>query len=507
MKYSRIVFTVYAMYLPFYAEAATVFPACSTPAFKSGYHTFFVDPVNGSPSGDGSAAHPWRTLEDVLDPTSKLVATQGHAGAAYSKGTDLSLHAVNPNGPIKAGDLILLRSGDHGAVTLTNMFNNDFITVAAAPGAVPVIDQLAVISSSKWMFQGLTFQGMASEATGATKVTASTASLVSTGLSDWEGQTSDIVFDHNTFQTATSTNGWTDFDWLSKPYGNAIRANAPCTSLTANHVTNVLNAVAVTAEKVLVQGNTIDNFSNDAIEIASSNLLVKNNVIKGGVNTNSDPWHADGIQGWSLIVNGVTATNKNVVIDGNTIVKTGDPLKSYMQGISIFDGKWDNLTIQNNVVAVNTWNSLTVFGAQNSRILNNTVIAAYPPKYTSWIQVANAKDGTVSSGVTVRNNIATQFDIAKGNIIFDHNIAAGWITTYPSGTKSVISSGSTGTANSVLPAVLSGFMTLDTNAGTFDLRLRPTSVAVGFGTATGAPALDILGKSRTAPVDVGAYVH
>jgi hypothetical protein len=50
-------------------------------------------------------------------------------------------------------------------------------------------------------------------------------------------------------------------------------------------------------------------------------------------------------------------------------------------------------------------------------------------------------------------------------------------------------------------------MALNTASGTFDLRLKSTSSAVGFGTPTGAPALDFVGKRRTAPVDVGAYVH
>ena len=28
---------------------------------------FYVDPMNGSPGGDGSAEHPWRILQEVFD--------------------------------------------------------------------------------------------------------------------------------------------------------------------------------------------------------------------------------------------------------------------------------------------------------------------------------------------------------------------------------------------------------------------------------------------------------
>ena len=286
-----------------------------------------------------------------------------------------------------------------------------------------------------------------------------------------------------------------------------LRASAPCTNVTSNHFLNAFNVLTITNEKALVQGNLIEKFSNDAIDITASNLTLKNNTIKNGLNTSADPLHADGIQGWSLVSNGVTATNANVTIDGNIVIKTGDPASTYMQGISMFDGKWSNLVIQNNVVAVNTWNGIAVYGAQNAKILNNTVVSADPAGHPSWIQVHDAKDGTASTGIVVRNNIATQFDIAKGNTAFDHNIAATMITTYPGGTKTFTKSGSIGTANSVLPAVLTGFTTLNTNTDVFDLRLRATSIAVGFGSAAGAPALDILGKARKAPTDVGAYVH
>lgn len=492
--------------LPQTSTAASVYSGCSVPSLKAGHHTFYIDPVNGSATGDGSITKPWRTLAQVLDSASKLVSTQSHAGAAYNNGTDTSLHAVNPTAPIKAGDVLLLKSGDHGTVYIGNMYNSDFITVAAAPGAVPVIDKLTIASSAKWMFQGVTFSGLASTATGATSVSLPAGFLVATGFGDWTGATADVVLADSTFQSAASTGGWTDADWLNKPYSALLRANAPCTSVTGSHFLNGSTMVAVTTGKVLVQGNTIEKFSNDGIDIAASNLLIKGNTIKNGLNTKIDPLHADGIQGWSPTVNGTVATNTNVTIDGNTVIKTGDPLTSYMQGISIFDGKWTGLTIQNNVVAVNTWNSIAVYGAQNAKVLNNTVVSAMPDKYPSWIQVRAAKDNTPPTGTLVRNNIATQFDIAQG-VTFDHNIAAATITTYPGGTKAVITSGTTGTANAVLPAVLNGFVTLNPAAGTFDLRLRSTSVAVGFGTITGAPALDILGKARTAPVDVGAYVH
>ena len=86
-----------------------------------------------------------------------------------------------------------------------------------------------------------------------------------------------------------------------------------------------------------MEGNLFEKYSNDALDITVSNLLVKGNTMKNGVSTASDPLHPDAIQGWSAITSSGTATNTNVVIDGNTIVQTGSLTTTYLQGISIFE--------------------------------------------------------------------------------------------------------------------------------------------------------------------------
>ncbi len=101
------------------------------------------------------------------------------------------------------------------------------------------------------------------------------------------------------------------------------------------------------------------------------------------------------------------ATNTNVVIDGNVVIKTGNPEVTEMQGISIFDGKWDGLTISNNVVITNHWHGIALSGVTNARIVNNTVVA-HDPKRLTWINVNYGKDKTPPRGVVVRNNIAPQ---------------------------------------------------------------------------------------------------
>jgi len=67
---------------------------------------FYVDPVNGSPGGDGSASRPWRTIQEVFD--AGLVESQQWEKLPY--GPQSKLVAKNAGAPVRPGDTIRLRS-------------------------------------------------------------------------------------------------------------------------------------------------------------------------------------------------------------------------------------------------------------------------------------------------------------------------------------------------------------------------------------------------------------
>ncbi len=112
---------------------------------------FYVDPVNGSDSGAGSASNPWRTLEAVI--AANRIETRSWASLPYQPG--MSLVTVNPGAPVKAGDTLWLRSGYHGAVVIQGAYNAAPITVAAQTGHVPRLRSLLVQSAQNWVFRGL----------------------------------------------------------------------------------------------------------------------------------------------------------------------------------------------------------------------------------------------------------------------------------------------------------------------------------------------------------------
>jgi hypothetical protein len=464
---------------------------CDAPWSSPGAHAFYIDPAKGSPDGDGSQGRPWRTLAEVLDPARRLVATD-----QYRRQPDGSLsRAANGNpGPIKPGDSLILASGDHGEVDLSQYVNGDFISVVAGPEQTPLVRSVRAVTVSHWLFRGVKFQNEWSRP-------GPSPALVGITGNDFLGPADNVIVQDSSFSTRDDVSGWTDQDWVDRPYIIAFSSTARCVTLAGNHFYNVRNAAGIGGDSSLVENNRFEAIGNDSIEMTASNLVIRHNSINDNRHSPAENLHADGIQGWTLH----GAINKNVLIDSNIITNTNSADRNYMQGISIFDGSWEGVVVSNNVVATNTWHAITLSGVHNALVINNTVIATgYPKPHESWIRIDKTKANPDNISAVVRNNIAPNIIINRPDVVVDHNL-----TKYPVQFYKEFPRPTDGEAlnNRVDRQLELNFRAFDPQNAHLDLRLKPDSRAIGAGSPDLAPPTDIDGHKRVAPIDIGAYAQ
>lgn len=466
---------------------------CDPPVQNKQGRTFFVDPVRGAMTNDGSAERPWRTLAEVFDPKRKLIST--HI-VTRSRDGSLSRQTVNPDGPVKPGDTILLMSGDHGDLLISGLRNERVINIAAAPGQTPVIRQMTLNSSSRWSFANIKFQG-------ARRADDRARAIVHLGASNWLGDAENITFKEGSFSTTDDVSEWSKEDWINRPFETGLWINGKCVTVTGSRFFHVRNALTITGEGSNITENNFDNFGNDAIQLAAGTATIVRNRIQNGRSSPAEPQHADAIQGWTM----PGRVNRNVLIANNWIANLRPPDDNYLQGISIFDGEWDGVRIENNVVLTNAWHGITLFGVKNAAIVNNTVISTRPDRFTAWIQVREGKAKQPSTNAIVRNNIAAAIIVPEQTAQVDHNAASERIESLANGRMFKLTMGTDSRKNVVHPRLLTYFADLSLSAGKTDLRPRPPSAAIGAGTSEGAPSEDYFGRRREAPFDAGAVAR
>lgn len=484
------------------AQTTPVYPGCDVPKPSERGRTFYIDPVHGSSANDGSKERPWRTLAEVVDPANHLIATRAYA-TGRSDGPR-AIQPVNPDGAIRPDDTLTLMSGDHGAVSLRQAVNDDFIFVVAGAGQTPIVRSMAFAGSSHWIFRDIKFQSERPEGNFEKKPYDSLIEFFADGF---YGPSDNVVFENDSISSVDDTSIWSPEDWVHKPYATGLKTFARCVAIVGNHFFNLRDALSVAGNESLVQDNVIDNMGNDGMDIMASDLTIRANRISDSRHSSAEPLHADGIQGWTL--NG--ATNRNVVIESNRIVNYNTSDDNYLQGISIFDGHWDGLTVANNVVITNIWHGIALYGVENVKVINNTVVAARPDKFPTWITIHEGEGKTPSRHVLVRNNIAAQFIIDGEDITFDHNVAQRSMRVRVRGganaNENIVvetARGSFGGHNFVNVGAFAHFVDYDPRGGRFDLRPDAFSPAREAGADDQTPSLDIDGRPRVSPVDIGA---
>lgn len=431
--------------------------------------TFYIDPLNGDNiTGNGSLSAPWQTLEYVIN--TNLIET--HSYMTPYDASNPQILTKNLGAPVHEGDTLILFSGLHGKIYIENYINSDFITIKGADGHTPVIEKCHLRGAKNWRIENVTFSG---EPFGRYHK----ERLIFLESHDWQGPVADIILRGNHIYSSLSP--WTSAaEWVQN-VSDGIYIAGDNIVLDGNRLDNTGFSVTLLGNHNHALNNTITNFSGDGIRILGSSNIVEANTIKNCYKVDDN--HDDGIQSF---------TSGGLVVDSNQVIKNiilnyedpSQPLLGDLQGIGCFDGPFNGWIVENNVISVNHWHGISMYGANNCNIQNNTVI---DPNLAddvgpSWILIDD--DGIIGAmDCSVKNNIVN--------------------------TLSINASSDTEVGSNLLLNTIDGYANNFMDYAGYDFNLVSTSPAIDQGDNTCAPLTDIAGTDRPQGVasDIGAYEY
>ncbi|MEN8202767.1 MAG: right-handed parallel beta-helix repeat-containing protein [Bacteroidota bacterium] len=361
-----------------------------------GSNVYYCDPVNGHLNNPGDSLNPWGSLEELL--------------------------ATDP--AFEAGDIIFLRDGYHGFPHIKGE-NSGIVTITAQANHKPKVKKLSFHGASNWTVSGLE---ISPESAGITEL----------------GTYLELYADskHNTIENChiygiRNSDVWTDNQAWYDNCGNGILNRGKYNTLRNNLITNTYHAVTIEGDNNHFDYNHIDRYGGDGIRSLSSFNTFYYNVITNAVVSDYDTGnHDDAFQSWTF-----SSSRKSVHLKGNIVISCTDPdlpLKtSVLQGIAVFDGFVEDWVIENNLVAIDHPHGISLYGAKNCKIVNNTVLRNPLQLYyygsQPWIMVNNHKDGRVSTGNLIRNNLSGAMVLESVPGTDDHNLVSQAYSSYLNG--------------------------------------------------------------------------
>lgn len=387
-------------------------PARCTQSMQLSGRVFHVDPVGGRRDGDGSAARPWRDLQSLvadgkIGEYRRILWRADRYAARLTGRAPVTRLAERRGAMVRSGDTVLLASGDYGVLDLSGLANAGFVTIAAAPGADVRLAGLDVSAASHFLLRGLRIIAEAPvPGTG----------YLATTYAPGPIRADNIVIDDVEI-------AWTTPLAVADPADFAARAPSglqlagDCLTLRGSHLHDLESGVNIfRARTVLMADNAVTDVSVDGIQFSGRNLTIRDNAIIGQRAT-PDRLHPDCMQGQppERQLSGPVTILRNLCI--RSLV--GSPPQQGKdrfgwQGIVMFDGRWQDVTIRCNIVLPANQHGIALYGAANVLIEHNVVNGNAGGRPT-WIAALPAKNGRPSDRVRIRGNRASAYlNAARG---------------------------------------------------------------------------------------------
>jgi hypothetical protein len=427
------------MRLSRYLIATAFMISTSVPGWAA---TYYIAPQGAktSATADGSQAKPWASVGSAIKVA-------------------------------KGGDTILLMDGLHDGIKLYNVAFDSPVTIRSINRSKARVEWIVMTGTTRnFLIRSISVWPSNIDAV-------KRPTLIETG-----GKVSDVNFDDLDIRSGSDASNyptWSLEQWKKRSF-NAVLTRGPRTQITNSKITGIGFGIQTLGDDSVIANNTVSGFSGDGLRALGQKNTVRSNMVTDCVQISGN--HADGFQSWRR-----TVPVDGLVVDSNSFLewskKEISPLRCKLQGIGLFGGVYENLVIQNNVVSssATAYHGISVYGARNAKIINNTVVSASGnPAKSPWIGVFPLKNGTQSTDVVVANNLAMSF---RG-------------TSNP--TNRVVS-----VNNSVITYPATAFR----DVAKFDYVPKAASGFIDAGDKLYAPKTDILGASRTSGKgpDLGAF--
>lgn len=234
-------------------------------------------------------------------------------------------------------------------------------------------------------------------------------------------------FELRSRDTARDYMNWSKADWSTRAHGGFL-LNGHTMTARNNTVIGVSHGIATTGPGAQVIGNQVMGFSGDALRGVGNHSQFIGNRVQDCVKIDDN--HDDGFQSWSPRTQQPDAEISDLRLISNTILEwTGPahhPLRCRLQGIGLFDGFYRDLVILNNLIVVEAYHGIALYGGIDSVIAHNTVVR---PRYgrsaqAPWIAVSPHRNGTPSRNIQVYNNAAMSYQNLPNALKYNASIRA-----------------------------------------------------------------------------------